>query len=93
MTAVHRNGDARGCGAATTVIGNSTVFINGKLAAVVGDTCTHGAGGLVSTSPGTVFVEGKKLIVITDTSTQTDNDDHVSPADDPSTGSSNVEAY
>lgn len=93
MAAIHRNTDSRECGAATTVIGQSTVFVNGKLAAVVGDTCTHGDGQLVSTSPGTVFVAGKKVIVITDTDTAPDDVPHVSPEDDPASGSPNVFAY
>lgn len=93
MVAVHRHGDTRECGATTVVTGQSTVFVNSVLVAVVGDECTHLEGDLVSTSPGTVRVNGKKVIVITDTNTEPDSAAHVSPADDPASGSPNVFAY
>ena len=62
---VHRDGDARRCGATTIVSGQSTVFINNKLASVLGDENSHGSGQLLaSTNPGTVFVGSKKLVTI-----------------------------
>lgn len=63
MIQSHRHGDGRACGATTVVVGNSTVFVNGKLWAVRGDPNTHGAGGLINTAGKTVFIEGKNVIV------------------------------
>lgn len=62
MPAAHRDGDGRVCGASTTVGGQSTVFVNGRLWAVSGDPNSHGGGGLIP-SGSTVFVEGKPVIV------------------------------
>ena len=62
MPAVHRHGDLRVCGATTTVIGQSTVFSDGVLWAVEGDTNTDGNGQLIASGTN-VFVEGKKVIV------------------------------
>ena len=57
--AVHRNSDSRNCGASTTVQGQGTVYVNSKLASVLGDPNTHGGGALkASTNDGTVFVNG-----------------------------------
>lgn len=92
MTAVHRDGDSRECSALTTVTGQSTVFVNGVLAAVEGDPETHGQGLLISTSAGTVLVEGKKLIVTSD-SAGSDSADHPAPPTDPQSGSPTVNAY
>ena len=95
MTAVHRDTDDRkpACGAQTEVILQTTVFVNGLLAAVEGDQNTPGHGNLVSPSAGTVIVAGRKLIVITDTDTEIDDATHISTADDPDEGSPNVNAY
>ena len=41
MPAAHRNGDLRTCGATTSVTGQSTVTVNGKLWAVLGDKDSH----------------------------------------------------
>ena len=65
MTAVHRDTDARICGAATTVAGNSTVKVNGLLASVNGDPNSHG-GGAISASTARVFVEGKMIVEVGD---------------------------
>ena len=48
MAAIHRNGDDRACGATTVVEGQSTVYINGKLASVNGDPNSHGGGALIA---------------------------------------------
>jgi len=65
MTAIHRNGDSRACGAATVVAGQSTVHANGQLISVAGDPNTHGGGALAaSVNPGTIFIEGKELVVV-----------------------------
>lgn len=41
MPGVHRNGDTRFCGASTVVEGQSSVYVNGRLASVDGDPNTH----------------------------------------------------
>ena len=57
--AVHRNSDSRSCGASTNVQGQANVFVNGKLASVLGDPNTHGGGNLkASNNDGTVFING-----------------------------------
>lgn len=58
----HRNGDTRSCGASTTVVGQSTVFVNGQLWAVLNDPNNHGNGQLINSGT-TVFIEGKPVIV------------------------------
>lgn len=64
MPGVHRNTDARSCGAKTIVSGQSTVFVNGLLVAVQNDMNSHGGGGLnASVNPGTVFISGKPMVV------------------------------
>ena len=59
----HRHGDSRDCGAKTVVVGQSTVFVNGRLWAVLNDPNTHGNGELINTGT-TVFIEGKPVIVV-----------------------------
>lgn len=58
---VHRNGDARSCGASTIVSGQSTVFANGKLVSVDADRNSHG-GGALQASCNQVFVNGKLVV-------------------------------
>jgi hypothetical protein len=72
MPAVHRHGDLRTCGATTTVTGQNSVFINGKLASVLDDPNSHGRGQLTaSNNTGSVFVGGK-LLVLLDSGSQPD---------------------
>ena len=59
---VHRNDDARSCGASTVVQNQSTVFCNEKLWAVKDTVNSHGSGGLIN-SGSTVFVEGIEVII------------------------------
>jgi len=59
----HRHGDLRDCGAKTIVVGQTTVFVNGKLWSVKDDPCDHGNGQLINTGT-TVFIEGKPVIVV-----------------------------
>lgn len=67
MPAAHRNTDDRACGAKTTVVGQSTVKVNGLLWAVDGDLDTHcDPKGPLKPSGTTVFIEGKNVIVIGD---------------------------
>lgn len=65
MSAIHRHGDSRSCGASTVVAGNSTVFANGKLVSVNGDPNSHG-GGALSAGCNNVFVEGKLVVDVGD---------------------------
>lgn len=62
MPPVHRHGDPRTCGATTVVVGQSTVYAEGKLWAVDGDPNSHGAGNLIP-SQDAVKIEGKAVIV------------------------------
>lgn len=65
MPAVHRDTDARNCGARTTVVGNGSVFVNNLLCAVQNDTNTHNGGELLAdVNPGTIFVEGKLMVLV-----------------------------
>lgn len=63
MPGAHRNNDERVCVAGTIVVGQSTVFCNGKLWSVRGDLNTHELGQLIDTVGHTVFNEGKPVIV------------------------------
>lgn len=62
MPASHRDADPRVCGALTVVVGQSTVFVDDLLWAVIGDPNDHGSGGLIP-SGSTVFCEDKLVIV------------------------------
>jgi uncharacterized Zn-binding protein involved in type VI secretion len=65
MPAVHRNNDARACGAKTKSQGQKTVYIGGERVAVKGDPNTHGKGNLkASINPGTVFINGLPMVVV-----------------------------
>lgn len=75
---VHRHGDSRSCGATTIVIGQSSVFINGKLCSVEGDINTHGNGQLIA-SHSSFKINNKSVIVVGDSS-QPDNLGHISIA-------------
>lgn len=65
MTAIHRDGDSRDCGAKTIASGQSTVFAGGKLISVDGDGNTDG-GGALTTSHGSITINGKGIIVVGD---------------------------
>lgn len=81
MPAAHRQGDPRACGASTVVVGQSTVFVNGKLWAVDNDPNTHGNGNLLPGGPTTVTINGKPVIVNTpDPVKKKDNQDHLGSA-------------
>lgn len=92
MPLAHRDTDARSCGAATTVVEQSTVFCNGKLWAVKGDINTHGGGQLIDTAGHTVFCEGKPVIVKGDLA-EIDGAGHVAGDDAALATSDNVYAY
>lgn len=89
----HRHGDLRACGATTTVVGQSTVFVNGKLWAVKGDTNTHQDGGLINTTGSTVTIEGKPVIVHGPDLAEVDKAGHFMVLDETAQGSGDVFAY
>lgn len=92
MPKAHRDGDLRACDATTVVVGQSTVFVNGKLWAVKDDPNTHAAGGLIPTKS-TVFIEGKPVIVHTPDLAKVDGLEHSAAEDETAQGSDNVYAY
>jgi uncharacterized Zn-binding protein involved in type VI secretion len=62
--AIHRNQDARSCGA-TTIASQSTVFAGGKAIAVNGDVNSHG-GGALSAATNNVFIGGVAIVNVGD---------------------------
>lgn len=63
---IHREGDARSCGA-TTKASCATVRINGKFISIEGDTNSHGGGALRATqTAGKVRVNGRPVIILND---------------------------
>lgn len=92
MPEAHREGDLRACEATTVVVGQSTVFVNGKKWAVEDDPNTHGGGGLIPSHKG-VYIEGKPVIVITPDKAKIDGLDHVENEDETASASPDVTAY
>lgn len=95
MAAVHRNNDDRACGATTTVIGQSSVFVNNQLVSVDGDTNSDGGGALIA-SGSSVRAGGKPIIVDGDSASADSlciplGGDHCAP--NASSGSGDVSAY
>lgn len=67
MPQSHRDTDLRACTAQTTVVGQSTVYVNNLLWAVEYDLDTHCAPkGPLKPTLRTVFVENKNVIVVGD---------------------------
>ena len=100
MPKVHRVTDPRLCGAVTVPTGlNTNVFVNGLLAAVVGDKDDHNLlGALISMSPGTIRVGASLLPLITSLQDQGSPDQiglitHVTGLPTPAGGSTNTTAY
>ena len=63
MPGVHRDEDARYCGASTEVEGQSTIFANGKLISVDGDPNSHEEGRNKPVyGAKNVYLEGKLII-------------------------------
>lgn len=62
---VHRQDDARSCGATTNVIGQSTVYAGGKLISVDGDTNSHGSGALIAAT-NNIYINGKMVVNVGD---------------------------
>lgn len=92
MPKAHRNNDPRACGAKTTVVGQSTVFVNGELWAVKDDMNTHMEGQLINSYTG-VYINGKPVIVHTPDKAKVDKAGHVNTEDQTAGGSGNVHAY
>lgn len=59
---VHRQDDARICGATTVVQNQSTVFVNSKLWSVKGSIDSHGSGALIN-SGSSVFINGIPVVI------------------------------
>lgn len=62
MPQVHRNGDARLCGATTNAQAHMNVYINGQPISVDGDPNSHGGGSLGARCKN--FYVGGKLVVL-----------------------------
>jgi len=58
---VHRDRDARVCGAQTIVVGNTNVFCNSRLVSVDQDPNSHGAGNLNARN-NSVYVNSKLVV-------------------------------
>ena len=89
MPAVHRHGDARVCLATTIVLGQCTVYANGRLVSVKEDINTHGAGALIAGS-NNVFSEGKAVVNNTPDAALIDTLGHGPALTKTAGGSSNV---
>lgn len=97
MPKAHRNQDPRICGALTVVQGQSSVFVNNLLWAVIGDPNTDVLGNLNGSPDGSVKVEGKEVVVHRPENAQEDllcpivGEPHCNPQT--ASGSDNVFAY
>ena len=93
MPEVHRDRDARSCGASTNVVGNRTVYTNELLTSVYGDTNSHGGGALLATvNPGTVFIHNLEMVVV-GSEANCDALLHCGGGDASASGSPNVYAF
>lgn len=61
MPGIHRDTDARACGASTLVTGQGNVYSNNLLVSVNGDPNSHGGGNL-SAGSNKVFVNNKAVV-------------------------------
>lgn len=77
MSLVHRDKDARVCGA-KTVTTATTVYIEGQLVALDDDPNTHGDGNIIATGYTNVYMESKKVAVKGDNA-KGDNATHSNP--------------
>lgn len=94
MPGAHRNDDLRFCTAKTIVVGQGSVFVNGKLWAVQGDPNDHGLGNLIQIyGKHNVFVEGKLAICAVGDIADPDLKLHPGPPTDPSTASTDTFIY
>lgn len=95
MPGYHRHADSRKCGASNIVVGQSTVFANGRLISVDQDPCSHGTGpnkpiyGAMN-----VYIENKLVIcAVGDTTYSPDNLFHPPGVNDPLGHSDDVIVY
>lgn len=94
MPGAHRNADKRRCSAATTVVNQSSVYVNGRLWSVNGDPNTHGSGDLVAIyGPPCVYIEGKLVICAVGDTAKPDELGHTPGEDDPVEASGDVFVY
>jgi len=61
MAAIHRDTDARSCGATTVVAGQSNVYANNLLVSVDGDPNSHG-GGALNAGSNKVFINNIAVV-------------------------------
>lgn len=94
MPGAHRHADARFCGATTTVVGQSSVSVNGRLWAVEGDPNTHGQGLLIAVYGNPcVTIEGKYVICAVGDAAGGDRQEHSPGQTDPRGHSNQVVVY
>ena len=95
MPRAHRHHDLRMCDAKTKVIGQSSVFVNGRLWAVDGDPeepDDHDLGELIPTGQ-SVTINGKRVIVLFPDLAKVDGLGHVELEDATKTASGDTSAY
>ncbi len=95
MPGAHRHGDSRTCGA-TTIVQQTTVFVNDRLWSIQGDPNTDGGGALIATIATTIEIENVNPIVLGDPAAPDDlcpikGGEHCTP--NTSSASSDVEAH
>ena len=94
MPAAHRDTDLRFCEAKTTVVGQTSLTVEGKLWAVEGDPNSHGDGKLKAVyGPQTVTIEGKKVICAVGDTAGGDKHEHSPGQTDPKEHSLKVLVY
>ena len=94
MPGAHRDTDERFCTALTTVINQSTVYVNGLLWAVEDDPETHGHGELIAVyGAKNVYINGKHVICAIGDKAYPDAAMHPGPPTDPLEHSPDVFVY
>lgn len=94
MPGAHRDRDDRFCTALTTVINQSSVYVNDRLWAVENDPETHGHGELIAVyGPKNVYIEGKHVICAIGDTAYPDDALHPLPPTDPREHSPDVFVY
>jgi hypothetical protein len=94
MPGAHRHDDSRFCGATTTVIGQTNVYVNNKLWAVEGDPETHGNGNLVAEyGAKNVYINSKLVICAVGDNADEDDLSHPPTNTKPQDKSSDVLVY
>lgn len=94
MPGAHRYNDQRFCSARTIVVGQDSVFVNGRLWAVEDDPETHGNGELIAVyGSRNVYINNKLVICAVGDRAWPDNANHPVPPTDPAEASSDVFVY